>query len=54
MVTRKTIRKLEKALDALIDVEAECCGMGKDSTCGEAINRIRTLISTAEDVLDAD
>ncbi len=54
MITKKTIRTLEKALDALIDIETDCHRMGKGSTCSKAINSIRTLISTAEEVLGDD
>ena len=54
MKPKALVRKLEKALDTLIDVESECHKMGKGNTCGEAINRIRSLISTTEDLDDYD
>lgn len=54
MKPKAVVRKLEKAIDALIDVETECHKMGKGNTCSEAIDRIRTLISTAEDLDDYD
>ncbi len=49
MVTNKTITRLEKALDNLLDTEIECREMGKGSTFSEAVDRVRTLISYAEE-----
>ncbi|KKN71373.1 hypothetical protein LCGC14_0420950 [marine sediment metagenome] len=49
MITHKTITRLEKALDILLNTEIECNGMGKGNTFSEAVDRIRTLISCAEE-----
>ena len=51
MVTKKTIAKLEKALDNLLDVEEEVKELGE---CGSidtfrgAVSRIQALINRAE------
>ena len=50
MTWKQTVKKLEKALDSLLDAEAKCREMGRGNTFSEAIGRIRALINTAEEL----